>query len=313
MITTINQLSLDILKYTFFQKALWLSLLAAIPCAIIGTYIVIKRISMITGSISHAAFGGLGISYFLGANPLIGATLFSITSGGTIGVLQYKSKNRLDTILSFLWAFGMAIGLIFVYLTPGYSQDLFTYLFGNIFLIDNEEMLALIVMNFVILTIVALTYNTLKFVLFDEQFANVRNVPIIVVSSIFYILIALTVIVILSIVGLILLIAFLTLPAATALFYAKTIKRTMIYSAMIIAITNIIGLFLGHFLNLPPGPIIILILSLLYLTSLIIDSVKRQMNKANKQIVPHACELELESFGVFQDYIQPEEKGEKSK
>jgi zinc transport system permease protein len=296
----------SIITFWFFQKALIISLLAAIPCAIIGTYVVIKRISMISGSMSHATFGGLGIAYFLGINPLIGATIFGLLSGTTVGVIKRKAKNRLDPILSFIWAFGMAIGLIFVYLTPGYSSDLFTYLFGNIFLITNAELISLAIINVIIVLVVLLTFQTIQLVLFDEEYAEVRNIPIMLVNVLFYVLVALTIIVILSIVGVILLIAFLTLPAAISLFYQRTIKRTMIMSGIIIAVSNIAGLFLAHVINLPPGPVIVVLLSALYIISLGYDWLRKTLIKRRNLIEPHACDMEMESFGIFQHLIRDE-------
>lgn len=294
----------DILQYWFFQKALLISLLAAIPCAVIGTFIVVKRISMISGSISHATFGGLGISYFLGFNPLIGATIFGVLCGSIIGVLQNRAKKRLDTILSFLWAFGMAIGLIFLYLTPGYAADLNTYLFGNLFLITDGDLIIVLILNVVIITVLIFTYQTMKIVLFNDEFAEVRNIPNFWIYQIFYILISLTIIVILSVVGVILLIAFLTLPAAIALFYQKDMKKVMLWSGIIVVITNILGLFVAHWIELPPGPVIVVILALMYLVSFIYDYLKNLIEKKRNKIESHACDIELESFGIFQESIK---------
>lgn len=259
---------------------------------------------MISGSISHATFGGLGISYFLGFNPLLGATIFGVLCGSIIGVLQNRAKKRLDTILSFLWAFGMAIGLIFLYLTPGYAADLFTYLFGNPILISNVDLLIVSILNVVIIVTLIFTYQTVKIVLFNDEFAEVRNIPNFWVYQIFYILVSLTIIVILSVVGVILLIAFLTLPAAIALFYQKSMKKVMIWSGIIVAVTNVLGLFIAHWINLPPGPIIVVILALMYLISFLYDYVKKQFAKKRNKIISHACEMELESFGIFQESIK---------
>jgi zinc transport system permease protein len=126
---------LEALNFQFFQNALIVAVLASIAAGVIGTYIVVKRMSLISGSIAHTAFGGLGISYFLNANPLYGGVIFSLLSAVSIALLRKNAKNRLDTLLSFLWATGMAIGLVFIFMTPGYATDLFTYLFGNILLV----------------------------------------------------------------------------------------------------------------------------------------------------------------------------------
>lgn len=304
-----------VLQYTFFQKALFLSVLAALPCAIIGTYIVVKRISMISGSISHAAFGGLGIGYFFGFDPLIGATVFGIMSGSGIGILQRKAKNRFDSLLSFIWAFGMAIGLLFINLGSGYGRNLNTYLFGNILLIPENELIALAWINLIIIIAVIFMFQTFKQVLFDEEFAEVRNIPILLVNIIFYILIALTIIVMLSLVGVVLLIAYLTLPPATALFFQKSIKRTMILSGIIMAISNTGGLFIAHligvyFTSVPPGPVIVLLLSIIYLSALLGKTISGKTKSKRQHIHAHSCDVEIESFGSFRKYLQTKGTGD---
>jgi len=267
---------------------------------------------MITGSISHAAFGGLGIAYFFGLNPFLGAAVFGVTSGASIGILQRKTQNRLDTILSFLWAFGMAIGILFVYLRPGYAGDLFTYLFGNIFLISNDQIIWVSILTLIVVVLTVLFYHTIVSVLFDEEFAEVRNMPILLTHTIMYIMIALTIVIVLSVVGNVLLIAFLTLPPAIALFYFKTIKKVMISSGIVLAMTNVVGLFMGHWLGLPPGPIIVLLLAFIYLASFLITSIKNRQKAKFATIVPHACQLEWDSFGMFQKYIDNLEIPKKS-
>ena len=303
-ITRVFTLFSDLMKLWFFQKAIIVSIIAAIVCAIIGTFIVVKRISMITGSISHATFGGLGISYFLGFNPIIGAIVFGLACGGSIAVLQKKKQNRLDTILSFLWAFGMAIGLVFVSLSDGYRTDLFTYLFGNILLISNSELLTLLIINLCVLKIIGFMFNTLVMVFFDEEFAEVRNIPIMLINLIFYSLIALTIVSILLVVGIVLLIAYLTIPPAIGLFFYKSIKKVMVASGLILIFSSLLGLFLGAWLSLPPSPLIILTLSLLYLLAFIFSSMRNRAKTKIDDIQAHACELEIESFGLFEKYIQ---------
>jgi len=171
-------------------------------------------------------------------------------------------------------------------------------------LIGNTELIALLIINIVIIMIIYFSFQTLKIFLFDEEFSTVRNIPIKLMNITFYILIALTIIIILSIVGIVLLIAFLTLPAAISLFYQKTIKNTMIMSGIIIASTNTLGLFIAHFINLPPGPIIIMMLSLLYLISFGYETVKKKYYEKKNPIESHSCGVEIESFGIFQDYIK---------
>ena len=301
-----------ILAYTFFQQVLIAALIVSIPCAIIGTFVVIKRISMISGSISHATFGGLAIANFIGINPVIGGVVFGVLSGALVGVIKRRAKNRLDPILSFIWAFGMALGGIFLFITEGYQGDLFSFMFGNILSIYFWDLIALIILTVIIVIVAILGFQAIQLVLFDEEYAEVRNIPIMLVNVVFYVLVALTIVVIVSIVGIVLLIAFLTLPAAISLYYQKTIKRTMIMSGIILAVSNTAGLFIAHYIELPPGPVIVVLLSILYVGSMIIDWLRKEIKKRNNPIEPHACDIELESFGIFQNLIRDERVKEHS-
>ena len=255
----------EALSFQFFQNALIIAVLASIAAGVIGTYIVIKRMSLISGSIAHTAFGGLGISYFLNANPLIGATIFSLISAASIALFRKNAKNRIDTLLSFLWATGMAIGLVFIFLTPGYASDLFTYLFGNILLVSKFDLYMILILDVVILAMVYFMYNSLLAVTFDEEYSETRNMPVTIVNMILFGLIALTIVATIRLVGIVLMIAILTIPAATAGMFHKTVKKIMITSSIITLFATISGLFVSYYLNFPTGPIIVLIISAIYL------------------------------------------------
>jgi len=140
---------IEALSFQFFQNALIVAILASIAAGVIGTYIVVKRMSLISGSIAHTAFGGLGISYYINANPLFGGVLFSLISAVSIALFRNNARNRIDTLLSFLWATGMAIGLVFIFLTPGYATDLFTYLFGNILLVSKFDLYVILFLDII--------------------------------------------------------------------------------------------------------------------------------------------------------------------
>lgn len=257
----------EILGYQFFQNALIVAVLASVAAGIIGTYIVIKRMSLITGSISHTAFGGLGISYFLGANPLIGAIIFSLLSAGGISFFRKKSEKRLDILLSFSWSTGMAIGLIFMFLTPGYATDLFTYLFGNILLVSGTDLLIMLALDALIVIIVFLMFNSFLSVTFDEEYSEVRNTPVSLVYFILLSLIAFTIVMLIQVVGIVLVIAILTLPAATARLFGRTVKKIMIFSSIITLISMLGGLIFSYYVNLPAGPVIVLMNSAFYVFS----------------------------------------------
>jgi len=255
----------ELLGFQFFQNALIVAVLTSIAAGLIGTYIVIKRMSLISGSIAHTAFGGLGISYFLNSNPLIGGMIFSLVSAVSIALFRKNARNRIDTLLSFLWATGMAIGLVFMFLTPGYSTDLFTYLFGNILLVSKFNLYMILILDIVILATVYLMYNSFLSVTFDEEYSETRNMPVTIVNMILFALIALTIVATIRVVGIVLMIAILTIPAATAQMFHKTMKKMMITSSIITLFASLSGLFFSYYLNFPAGPIIVLIISTIYL------------------------------------------------
>jgi zinc transport system permease protein len=265
---------LEILQYQFFQNALIVSVLASIAAGVVGTYIVVKRMSLISGSIAHAAFGGLGVSYYLNANPLIGGIIFSLLSAFGIAVLRKSAKNRLDTLLSFLWATGMAIGLVFIFLTPGYATDLFTYLFGNILLVSQVDIITIFVLDILILSTVFLMFNSILSVVFDEEYSETRNMQVTLVNMILFGLIALTIIATIRVVGIVLMIAILTIPAAISQLFYKTVKEIMITSSVITLFSIVTGLFISYYINFSTGPIIVLMLSSIYVTSIALSKIK---------------------------------------
>jgi len=261
----------ELLHYQFFQNALIAALLTSILSGVIGTYIVIKRISLISGSIAHSAFGGLGISYFLNYNPFIGGVIFSLGTAVIIAWLRRKAKNRLDVLLTFLWATGMAIGLIFIFLTPGYATDLFTYLFGNILLVSKQEIVVILFLDIAILMIVYLMYNSFLAVTFDEEYSETRNIPVTLVGMVLFSLIALTIIATIKVVGIVLMMAILTIPAATAQLFHNTVKKIMLTSSLITLFSILSGLFISYYLNFATGPIIVLIISFIYICGIFLS------------------------------------------
>jgi len=253
--------------------------LASLAAGIIGTYIVVKRMSLIAGSVAHAAFGGLGISYYLGLNPLMGAIVFSLLASSSVALFRKKARNRLDTLLSALWATGMAVGLVFMFLTPGYAADLFSYLFGNILLVSTVDLALIVTLDLVIILAVILMYNPFLAVAFDEEYAVVRNIPVLAVDLILFGLIALTVVTIIRVVGIVLMIALLTMPAAVAQLFHKTMKGMMVTASLITLFATVSGLFISYLINFGPGPIIVLIVSLLYIASIGVSQLRGRRHR----------------------------------
>lgn len=266
-------MDLDILQYVFFQKALIASFLVSIAVGIIGTFITVKKISLFSGSIAHGSFGGLGLSYFLGFNPLLGALVFSLFGGVTISLIRKSAKKNIDALLTIFWTTGMAIGLIFVFLTPGYAVDLFSFLFGNILLINSSDLVFMFALDTIIILVVVLIYNSLLATLFNEEFAEVRNVKNNLVYLILFILIAITIVMVIKVVGVVLAIALLTIPSASAQLISKKFGNILIISIIISLIITIGGLFLSYYLELQSGPVIVLCGVFVYLSLLIYNTI----------------------------------------
>jgi len=260
---------LDILQYDFFRNALLVGILSGIACGIIGSFVVVKKISFISGSIAHASFGGIGIAYFLGINPVLGALVFSIISALSIGTVSHKNKSQEDASIGAIWAIGMAIGLIFIYFTPGYAADLMSYLFGNILLSTNQDLIYIMILNVLIIFSVVFLFKWLVAVIFDEEFATITNIKVFPLYLFLLILIALSVVVLIRSVGVILVIALLTLPASSAQLVSKRFKNIIFIAIFLAVFSNVLGIVLSYYLNWPSGPVIVFTSAIIYLFFLV--------------------------------------------
>ncbi|OPX67638.1 MAG: high-affinity zinc transporter membrane component [Methanoregulaceae archaeon PtaB.Bin009] len=268
-------IDLGILEYGFFRNALLAGLFASISCGIIGSYVVVRRMVSISGGISHAAFGGVGLGYLFGLDPLAGAFGFTTVIALGIGILKEKAGQNLDTLVAAVWASGMALGIICISLAPGYAPDLFSYLFGNILLVPGQDILLMAVLCAIILAVVAILYTQLQAVTFDEEYARVMNLPVTRLSLLLLVLVAVTVVMLIRVVGIILVIALLTLPAATARGFTKRLHTMMAASVCLGLLFSIGGLLLSYLLDIPSGATIILLATAGYVISLPITRAAR--------------------------------------
>jgi len=259
-------------RHNFLQYALIAGILASIACGIVGTYVVTRRISYIGGGIAHTILGGMGAAYFLSAkhgwdgfHPLYGAIIAAILAAVIIGLVSLRARQREDTIISALWAVGMAIGIIFISQTPGYSENLMSYLFGNILMVSRTDLWLMAGLDAMIILVALVFYGQLMAVCFDEEFSRVRGLKVEFYYLLLLCLTALTVVVLVSVVGIIMVIALLTLPAAIAGNFTKTLWKTMILATIISIAVTVLGLAASYGPNLPAGATIILIAGLLYL------------------------------------------------
>ncbi len=257
-------------SYGFMRNALLAGVLVSIACGIIGTLVVLNRIAFISGGIAHAAYGGVGIAYFLGVDPVLGAVGFSLLSSLAMGLVHRKEGQRADTIIGVMWAIGMAIGIIFLSLSPGYKADLMSYLFGSILAVSTMDLWLMAGIALLSLVFMLLFYWQLLALSFDQTFATVRNVPVGPLYLAMITLIGLTVVIAMRVVGLIMVIALLTIPPAIANLYLKDMRAIMALSAALSLLFCTIGLIISYVLNFPSGAVIILVAGLAYVLAALI-------------------------------------------
>ena len=267
---------IEALHYAFMRNALLAGLLVSVACGIIGTYVVINRIVFVSGGIAHAAYGGIGLGYYLRFSPVLGAVFFSLAAALGMGVAQRKYHQRSDTIIGVMWAIGMALGIIFVDLSAGYKADLMSYLFGSILAVPTSDLWLMLGLDLIIVLVVILFYKELLAISFDETFATIENVPVHAIHLILLSMIALTVVMMMRVVGLIMVIALLTIPAAVSGQYVRDLKKMMLLASILGISFTTMGLWLSYSFNLTSGATIILVAGATYLASLALSTVRRR-------------------------------------
>ena len=255
---------LELLKYDFFQNALISTLLIGISCGLVGTYIVAKRMVFISGGITHASFGGLGLSYYLGLSPMLGATAFSILSALGILFLSDSKKLKEDSLIGIFWSAGMAIGILFIYLTPGYAPNLMSYLFGNILTINQIDLWMLGILALILTGFFYLFIRPIVYIAFDREFARSQKIPVEIFEYVLMMFIALTIVACLRMVGIVLAISLLTIPQMTANLFTYSFKKIIWLSIGIGFLGCLGGLFISYHWKVPSGASIIFFSILIY-------------------------------------------------
>ena len=251
-------MNIEILKYEFVQNALLASLLASIVCGLIGPFIVTKRLASISGGLSHTAFAGLGMAYWLGINPLYGASVVVILASLYIGYSEERKIDRNDLLIGILWAAGVAVGLIFISLTPGFVPDLMSFLFGNILTVPDSDLKIASGLCLIVFLSVMIFYQGFVAIALDEEYALARRLPVRVLKMGLMVLIALSIVILIQVVGIILVIALLTIPVAVASELSQKFHNIMIYSILIGVFSCVAGLIISYWQELPSGASIIL-------------------------------------------------------
>lgn len=256
---------LDIFSNSFMQNALLAALLMSVSCGIIGTYIVTRRMVFISGGITHASFGGVGLGYYLGIPPLSGAALVAVLAAMASEYLTRRRIMRNDSTIAILWSLGMAVGIIFIYLTPGYAPNLMSYLFGSIITVSGTDLWLMALLALAVSLTFLLLYKNILYVSFDEEFARVRGIPVMLISYLLIILTALTIVLSIRTAGIILVLSVLTIPQNVANLFTARFGPIMLWSILIGFGASIAGLLLSYYLDIPSGATIIFTLVLIYL------------------------------------------------
>lgn len=272
----------SVLTSPLTRNALLMALLASVACGVVGTYVVTRRITYVAAGIAHSVLAGLGAVSYLRAvfgwtflRPVHGAMVSALVAAAIIGWVTLRRREREDTAIGAVWSVGMAIGILFIYNTPGFNQDLMSYLFGNILLVNTRDLWLTLLLDVGIVTAALLFFRELQAVCFDEEFTRLRNAPVGLYYYLLLALTALTVVLLSLVVGIVLVIALLTLPAAMAGRFANSLQQMMIGATLTCAAFSTAGLWLSYSPNLPAGPTIIALTGGAYLLFLVTGAARR--------------------------------------
>ena len=253
----------DLFQYGYLSNALAACILSGITCVIAGTYVVCRRMVFLAGGITHASFGGLGIAFYLGTDPIAGAMLFAVLSALGIEWAGSRGRIREDSAIGIIWSVGMAVGALFMSLRPGYtSGDLSAYLFGSIITVTRGDVAGLAVLTFLLLIGAALWLRPVMYVAFDREFARSRGIRTRTISYLTAALVAVTIVLSIRIMGIVLLISLLTLPVVIVNAFSRSYRTLTLWAPVVAVAGNVAGLAASYHLEVPPGAAIIFTLTL---------------------------------------------------
>ena len=275
----------NIFQYEFIVKGLLGAIFASITAGLAGTYIVSRRMVFLSGGITHASFGGIGIGYFAGINPVIGAAVFGIMSALGVEYLSVRQKIREDSAIGILWAFGMAIGIIFIYLTPGYTPNLMSYLFGSILTVTNTDIIALGIMSVILILYFGVFYRTILYISFDEVFARTYSSYVDIFKYITTSLIALTIVLNIRMAGVILVLSLLTIPPNIAMIFTRVYFKIVIWSVIAGFLGTSAGYAISYFAGVPVGATIIFTLVILWVIVKGINHLVKKLSNSESSAV----------------------------
>ena len=251
----------EVLQYKFLIHAVLASVLCGVACGMVGTYVVCRRLVFLSGGITHSSFGGIGIAYYLGLNPLLGAFCFAVLSAIGIEACAADKRIREDSAIGLIWSLGMAVGIIFVYMTPGYAPNLMSFLFGNILSVTVSDLIGMAVVVAAVVVVFTLFYRPVMYVAFDREYAASQNVPTRWIGYLMAVLIAVTIVISIRVVGIVLLISLLTMPAVIANQLTRSFGRMMVGASVVAVAGTLIGLYASYLLDIPSGAATIFVLT----------------------------------------------------
>jgi len=266
---------IEALQFEFMSNALIAGLLASVICGIMGTLVVVNRIVFLSGGIAHAAYGGIGLAFYFGWPFLLCTISFSLAAAMLMAAVTFTAKHRADSVIGVMWALGMAVGIILMDLTPGYNVDLMSYLFGSILSVPRSDLWIMVGLGLLITALVILYYKDLLALSYDEEFARIRGVPVKTLYFMLISMLAVTVVLVIQVVGLILVIALLTIPPLIMEKYAKSLLQMMIGSSVAGVLFTMIGLWISYTFNLTSGASIIMVSGISYFVSLLINWIRK--------------------------------------
>lgn len=255
----------ELFDYLFFRNAVAGALLVSLLCGLVGSYIVVRRLVFISGGITHASFGGLGLGFYLGWNPVLTAALFAIASAFGVQWLSGRKEVREDSAIAVFWSLGMALGILFIFMTPGYVPGMTEFLFGNILTITQQDLWQFAALTALLIGFFWFFYHTILYVAFDNEFARSQKLPVRFVEYAMMLFIALTIVFSIRLIGIVLLVSMLTIPQMTASLYTRSFKGLIMGSIAIGVVSTLSGLVLSYYLNVPTGAFIIVISIVIYL------------------------------------------------
>ncbi|MFW5707427.1 MAG: metal ABC transporter permease [Bacteroidota bacterium] len=257
--------SFEIFSYTFFQNALAAAVLSGLLAAMVGTYIVSRKIVFMGGGITHASFGGIGMAYYFGLNPFLGAAVFAVISATGIEWISRRGNVREDSAIAILWSLGMALGVIFVFMTPGYTPDLMSFLFGNILSVGHTEVVVLLVFCLAVGFLFWVFYRPLVSTAFDPEFAQIMGIRAEVFRYIMSVIMALAIVITSRTIGIILVLSLFTIPQITAMLFSRNFATIIPLSAFWGVLGSVLGLMVSYWMDIPSGAAIICLLTLQFL------------------------------------------------